>query len=227
MYVDSNSPLPPNSLSPAPSPRCAAQRNADVDAANFAAAAGRIAAYQTVPDMGSFASPTVAGDALRTLTRSQAARSSALVGSFPVVDSVQMNTPEVVPLNGNPNACGGIQSPASLPPSPAIVMPAYRTKEVTLSIQNAPTTVFLKSPIPTIFDSPPVTRPSQGMTVAPMQWMGYSGYAPPWGDASVVSVPDPMGVSAGLSPLGIGLLALGGLVLLGAGAHTARKRRKR
>ncbi len=215
-YLPSNASIGPNSLQ-APSACEVAASNAEINAAKIIAARGRLGTFLTVPPISSFSSPTVAGDAARILNQSQVARASILGNGSPDTgpqggggSQSYDDAPEVVPLNGRGSSqvCGGSDSPQPQAPPPQMLMPqpaphAVRMRGVQVYVQSAPiNTSWL--------------QPSGGMT----------GYAPPWGDAGLVDVVDGGMVSSGSGWL-LGLLAVGGLVMLGSAAAGTRARRKR
>ena len=212
-YLPSNAPIGPNSLQ-APSACEVAASKAEIACAKMIAAWGRLETFLTVPPVSSFDSPTVAGDAARILNQSQIARASILGNGSPDTGpqggggtQSYGDAPEVVPLNGqlSTQVCGGSNRPQPQAPRPQMQMPqpapnAVRVNGVQVYVQSAPLdTSWL--------------QPSGGLT----------GYLPPWADAGLVDVAGPGGISGWL----LGLLAVGGLVILGSAAGATRARRKR
>ncbi len=234
-YLPSNAPIGPNSLQ-APSACEVAASDARILEANAHAALGRIATFQTTPPLSSFDSPTLAGDAARILHQSRVGRASVLAPSAPEpnqhAERVNLrewidSAPEVVPLNGRGDYCGGgaVRSPER-PPAPQMVMPEPAPIPVHMATRSGGA-----APVVFINPNPPNDSwllPAGGiqMQAGGTRYMGYSGYEPPWGDANLMDI--------GPAPVeGVGwwpwLLGGAALVMLGSamGVKTRRKRRVR
>lgn len=239
-YLPSNAAIGPNSLQPPSACEVEASNNR-ILRANADAALGRIGTFLTVPPLSSFDSPTLAGDAARILHQSRVARASVLAPSAPEpnqhAERVNLrewidSAPEVVPLNDRGNYCGGgmVRSPEP-PPVPRMVMPEPAPVPVNVAVppvlraqrESRPPVVF-------VTQHPPDQTwllPAGGLQMqgGGTQYMGYSGYAPPWGDANLEDI-GPMATEGGGNWLPW-LLGGAALVMLGSAVGVGAKRRKR